>query len=51
MKQEELDERITDIASRVYDVDCNEPDPQQFAIEREIKELLKELGEYPFPIE
>lgn len=44
MSKEELEKRITEIASRVYDVDENEPDPQQFAIERDIEQLLIDLG-------
>ena len=47
MTREELDKRINDIACRVYEVDPDEPDPQQFAIEREIRELLVDLGVWP----
>ena len=42
---QEWEKRITEIASRVYDVDPEDPDPQRFAIEREIKELLEEAIE------
>ena len=44
MKKEEVEKRINEIACRVYEVDENEPDPQQFAIEREIEQLLIDLG-------
>lgn len=45
MTEKEIRKRITEIACRVYDVDPNEPDPQQFAIEREIGELIAEILE------
>lgn len=44
MTKEELDKRIRDISSRVYDVDCEEPDPQEIAIEEDIKQLIEDLG-------
>ena len=44
MTEEEADKIINDIACRVYEVDSSYPDAQQFAIEREIKELLNNLG-------
>ena len=43
MDRKELDERINKIACMVYSVDPDEPDPQQFAIEEEIHELIDEV--------
>ena len=44
MTKEEVNTRINEIACRVYEVDPDEPDPQQFAIEDEIQQLLNDLG-------
>jgi len=44
MTKEEVEKRIDEIASIVYEIDPDEPDPSEFALKDDIRQLLDDLG-------
>lgn len=46
MTKKQLEERIYEIASGVYEVDPEEPDPMQFWMQDKIRELINDVLVY-----